>query len=154
VQILIREEVIYMEKGQDASGIVIIDELNRVLLVHHTYGMKQWGVPGGMVDDGESAWDAAIRELKEEINIRALNLEIAGMYFQPHKNRYVYTFKAKEYEGIIEVDNKEIDQFGFFSVEELPRPISSFTVQRIKDAISNTKAVFREEKIETYEVLF
>ncbi|MCQ6557231.1 NUDIX hydrolase [Paenibacillus mendelii] len=143
-----------MQKGQDASGIIIIDKHNRVLLVHQTYGIKSWSIPGGMVEDGESVWDAAARELKEETNISAVDMEVSGMYFQPHKNRYIYTFKAFEYEGVITVDNKEIDQYGFYSIEELPKPISSFTVQRIKDALANTKVIFRDEQIDSYEILY
>lgn len=143
-----------MEKGQDAAGIIIIDELNRVLLVHQTYGKKAWSVPGGMVDEGESAWKAAIRELKEEVNITATDMEVSGMYFQPHKNRYIYTFKSYRYEGFIEVDNKEIDQYGFFNIEQLPSPISSFTAQRLRDAVRNEKTIFREEMIEDYKILY
>ncbi|WP_366289736.1 NUDIX domain-containing protein [Paenibacillus sp. AN1007] len=140
-------------KGQDASGIIIIDGQERVLLVHHTYGKKQWSLPGGMVEDGESAWDAAERELKEGINITAKDIEVSGIYFQPHKNRYIYTFRSHAYEGELEVDNQEIDSYVFFGMDELPRPISSFTVERLKDAVSNTKTVFREEQVAKYEIL-
>jgi len=114
---------------------------------------RSWALPGGMVDEGESAWDAAIRELKEETMLDVKSMELSGLYFQPHKNRYIYTFKAFEYEGAVEVDNKEIDEYGFFDVDDLPRPISSFTVQRLKDALSNKKTIFKEEKIELYEIL-
>ncbi len=141
-----------MERGQDASGIIIIDDQNRVLLVHHTYGKKQWSLPGGMVESEESAWDAAQRELKEEINITAIDMEFSGLYFQPHKNRYIYTFKACSFEGDIEVDNKEIDTYGFFNLDQLPKPISSFTAQRLIDAVNNHKTIFRDEKIDTYEI--
>ncbi|WP_199624862.1 NUDIX hydrolase, partial [Paenibacillus alkalitolerans] len=106
-----------MERGQDAAGIIVIDDQDRVLLVHHTYGKKQWSVPGGMVEDGESVWEAAARELKEEINITAKDIEVSGLYFQPHKNRYIYTFRARTYEGRLEVDNTEIDNYGFFSLD-------------------------------------
>lgn len=40
-----------------------------------------------------------------------------------------------------------------FKLDILPRPISSFTVQRLKDALSNMKTIFKEEKIELYEIL-
>jgi len=142
-----------MQRGQDAAGIIILDENNRVLLVRHTYGKKQWGAPGGMVDEGESAWDAARRELKEEINITVNDMELAGLYFQPHKNRYIYNFKTHNFEGQLEVDNNEIDQFGFYPIDNLPSPISSFTVERLKDAVSSIRTVFREEDIETYKIL-
>lgn len=142
-----------MKKGQDASGIVIIDNQKRVLLVHQTYGKKSWALPGGMVEEGESAWEAALRELKEETMITAVNMELSGVYFQPHKNRYIYTFKAFQYEGNISVDNIEIDEYGFYSIDDLPRPISSFTMERIRDAMDNEKTVFRAEQLEQYVIL-
>jgi ADP-ribose pyrophosphatase YjhB (NUDIX family) len=142
-----------MQRGQDAAGIIIIDEQDRVLLVHQTYGKKQWATPGGMVEEGESAWEAAARELKEEINLTVSGMELSGMYFQPHTNRYVYLFRARSFEGAPEIDQKEIDQFGFFSLDNLPRPISSFTAKRIWDAVHNTKTVFRNEHLMDYELL-
>jgi ADP-ribose pyrophosphatase YjhB (NUDIX family) len=140
-----------LQRGQDASGIIIIDDLKRVLLVHQTYGNKLWSLPGGMVDEGETAWNAATRELKEEVNIYDNEMELSGLYFQPHRNRYVYTFKAYKYEGNIQVDNKEIDEYGFFSIDRLPSPISTFTVGRLIDAINNNKAVFKEENKVNYQ---
>ncbi|GIP18158.1 hypothetical protein J40TS1_38000 [Paenibacillus montaniterrae] len=141
-----------MEKGQDAAAIIIIDQLNRVLLVHQTYGRKVWSLPGGMVESGESAWKAAERELKEEVNIVVEDLELAGLYFQPHRNRYIYTFKAYKYIGEIQVDQKEIDEYGFFDINSLPKPITSFTAERLKDAIASTKTIFKEEIKATYKI--
>ncbi|RXZ81944.1 NUDIX domain-containing protein [Paenibacillaceae bacterium] len=143
-----------MQKSHDAAGIIIIDTQNRVLLVHQTYGKKQWSIPGGIVEEGESAWDGAIRELKEEVNIEANGIEISGIYFMSHRNGYIYTFKSFAYRGNIEVDNKEIDEYEFFHINELPKPISNFTVERIKDAIENNKAVFKEQHIDNYKILF
>ncbi|WP_308639371.1 NUDIX domain-containing protein [Paenibacillus silvisoli] len=143
-----------MDKGIDASGIVIIDEQNRVLLVRQTYGKEKWSIPGGMVDEGESAWVAAVRELKEEAGISVSgDMELSGLYFQPHKNRYIYTFKARGYEGVIQVDNDEVDQYGFFPLDALPRPISSFTVQRLTDAVRESKTIFKDESLNDYHIL-
>ncbi|RAP76142.1 NUDIX domain-containing protein [Paenibacillus montanisoli] len=142
-----------MKKGTDAAGIIIIDKYDRVLLVHQTYGKKQWSIPGGMVDEGESAWGAAARELKEEAGISVSEMDLSGLYFQPHKNRYIYTFKARSYEGVIQVDDDEIDQYGFFPLDALPRPISTFTAQRLADAVRENKTVFKEESLANYQIL-
>jgi len=141
-----------MDRGQDAAGIILVDQMNRVLLVHQTYGRQVWGLPGGMVEDGESAWQAARRELQEEVNITTEHIELAGLYYQPHRNRYIFTFKASTYIGEIKVDQKEIDQYGFFDINDLPKPMSSFTVDRIKDALSSTKTVYKEELRDNYRI--
>ncbi|URJ51000.1 NUDIX domain-containing protein [Paenibacillus polymyxa] len=142
-----------MKRSHDASGIIIIDEHNRVLLVHQTYGKKQWSVPGGVVEEGESVWDGARRELKEEVNIEVNKMDLSGIYFMSHRNGYIYTFKSDGYVGRIEVDNKEIDEYGFFDIDNLPRPISNFTVERLIDAVTNNKTVFKDQHIDNYLVI-
>ncbi|WP_454190080.1 NUDIX domain-containing protein [Paenibacillus sp. Marseille-Q7038] len=142
-----------MPRTHDASGIAIIDEQNRILLVHQTYKKKHWSLPGGIVEDNESVWDAARRELKEEINIEAGEIELSGMYYMSHRNGYIYVFRTREYFGECKVDGKEINEYGFFDIDNLPRPITNFTLERIRDAINNTKPVFKDQNIIDYITL-
>ncbi len=142
-----------MERTHDSSGVLITDEQNRVLLVHQNYGKRTWSLPGGVVEAGESVWEAALRECKEEVNIEPKNIELAGLYFMSHRNGYIYVFKTNEYKGTIEIDHKEIDDYGFFSINELPRPITNFTVERIMDAISSDKTIFKEQNVRDYRTL-
>lgn len=142
-----------MPRTHDASGIAIIDEHNRILLVHQNYKEKHWSLPGGVVEDNESVWDAARRELKEEINIEAGDIELSGMYYMSHRNGYIYVFRTREYFGDFKVDGKEINEYGFFDIENLPRPITNFTVERIRDALENKKPVFKDQNIKDYTTL-
>ncbi|MEF3351824.1 NUDIX domain-containing protein [Paenibacillus sp. GYB006] len=142
-----------MPRTHDASGIAIIDEQNRILLVHQTYKKKHWSLPGGIVEDNESVWDAARRELKEEINVEAGEIELSGMYYMSHRNGYIYVFRTREYFGECKVDGKEINEYGFFDIDNLPRPITNFTLERIRDAINNTKPVFKDQNIIDYITL-
>lgn len=142
-----------MERTHDAAGVAIINERKQVLLVHQTYGKKQWSLPGGVVEGGESAWEAAVRECKEEINIVVTEMELSGVYFMSHRNGYIFTFRSDSYQGQVSVDNKEIDDYGFFSLDNLPRPISNFTVERILHAINKTSTVFIDQHIKDYKIL-
>jgi ADP-ribose pyrophosphatase YjhB (NUDIX family) len=142
-----------LERTHDAAGIAIIDDQNRILLVHQTYGNKHWSLPGGVVENGESAYEAAIRECKEEINIEARDIDLIGVYFMSHRNGYIFVFRTGQYDGDIQVDNQEINEYGFFGIDELPRPITNFTVERIIDAIQSDKAVFKDQHIMDYKTL-
>jgi 8-oxo-dGTP pyrophosphatase MutT (NUDIX family) len=51
-----------------AAGL-ITDEEGKVLLVRHTYGRKNWELPGGMVERGESPMEGAVREVQEETGL-------------------------------------------------------------------------------------
>lgn len=48
-----------------AAGIVIFDNMGRVLLLNRT-DEQGWGLPGGKCEDGETFLAAAVRETKEE----------------------------------------------------------------------------------------
>ena len=49
---------------------VVLDEKNRILMIRQRHeGRDIWMVPGGAVEDGEDAAQAAIREVKEETGL-------------------------------------------------------------------------------------
>ena len=56
-----------MEK-EKSCGIVVFNE-DKVLIVKHNVG--HYGMPKGHVEDGETEFETAIREVKEETNIDA-----------------------------------------------------------------------------------
>ena len=65
-----------------ALVIVEADGELAVLLTRRTSSLRthsgQWALPGGRLDAGESAEDAALRELQEEINLRLPRSAIMG----------------------------------------------------------------------------
>jgi 8-oxo-dGTP pyrophosphatase MutT (NUDIX family) len=68
------------------AGIIVIRQ-DRVLLIEHQEGAGHitgaWGIPAGGIDEGETAPDAAVRELHEETGLRvdAANLiELPKLY--------------------------------------------------------------------------
>jgi len=50
------------------SGVLLRDAADRILLVEPVY-KDYWELPGGAVDADESPYDAAVRELKEELGL-------------------------------------------------------------------------------------
>jgi len=48
------------------AAAVILNGDGEVLLVHHTYGMLNWELPGGIGERGESPTETAVREVREE----------------------------------------------------------------------------------------
>ncbi len=60
---------IKFEKKEKSCGIVVFNDKQEVLLVHHFNG--HWGYPKGHVEENETEEETAIREVLEETNIRA-----------------------------------------------------------------------------------
>lgn len=60
------------------ASLVVLWWDERCLMVFNTY-REAWELPGGMLDPGESAREAAFRELDEESGQRPDELELAGV---------------------------------------------------------------------------
>lgn len=117
-----------------ARMAVIVD--GKVLLLKHTY-MPGWQMPGGGIDPGETAEQAARRECVEETgfeplgdvklfafyhNTKATNRDHVAL-FVATSAREVRTFKP----------NHEIRAVGWFPVDDLPEDVLASTRQRIAE---------------------
>ena len=76
----------------------------RVLMAERTAGQLSpgfWEFPGGKIDRGESAEQAAIRELDEEIGMRALTLRpwISYEHAFPWRRIRIHFFRVERWEG-------------------------------------------------------
>jgi 8-oxo-dGTP pyrophosphatase MutT (NUDIX family) len=58
-----------LPKSITGAGVILHDPDGRVLLVEPVYRKDTWEIPGGGLEEGEYPWDAAAREVKEELGI-------------------------------------------------------------------------------------
>ena len=78
---------LYVNAASAVAG-VIRDQEGRVLLTRRKFdpGKGMLDLPGGFVDPGETAEDALVREIKEELNLDICSLE----YICSSPNKYLY----------------------------------------------------------------
>lgn len=94
--------------------------------------MRQWGIPSGNMEPGESIKEAAIREMKEEANVSIQIKKIIGVYSEPNSQLFHYLngksihfvtscFLAIIVSGQLMAYSEESLDFKFFPVTELPK---------------------------------
>jgi 8-oxo-dGTP diphosphatase len=70
----------------------------RVLLVQHTY-RGPWGVPGGLLERGESAEQAALRETREETGLEIEVVDPPTVVVEPEARRIDVVFHCRPAQG-------------------------------------------------------
>ncbi|MFE0505995.1 NUDIX hydrolase [Peribacillus butanolivorans] len=110
--------------------MILIDKDNGVLLQQRKEPKGLWGIPGGLMELGESTEITAKRELYEETGFLVDNLTLVGVfsgkeYFVKLQNGdefYAVTvvYTSKDFEGELLVSDTESLDLRFFKLDAIP----------------------------------
>jgi 8-oxo-dGTP pyrophosphatase MutT (NUDIX family) len=108
---------VYLEVLTPVVSVVPVDDAGNVYLVRqwrYPWGHNSWEIPSGSGEAGETALEAAQRELAEEVGIRASEWEsLAGGYSSATVNGHWHMFLARGLEpaqaGLHQRDGAEHD---------------------------------------------
>ena len=116
---------------------VVLDDEGRVLLLRHTYA-PGWFLPGGGVERGETIYDAALRELREEA---AVTVEeeprLMGIYLNDRVflGDHVACFVVRRFHLGAFKPGREIAELAFFDNAKLPDATTGGSRRRIAEAL-------------------
>ncbi|MBW3114361.1 NUDIX domain-containing protein [Bacillus sp. MCCB 382] len=122
-------------------GAIIEDKHKRILLQHRA-GTNQWGIPGGLMELGETFEQTVTREVLEETNLQIDELELFGIYsgingFAQYSNgdkvfSIQLVFNVKAYSGTL-IMNHESSELSYFEKDDLPKNINPHQAPFIED---------------------
>jgi 8-oxo-dGTP pyrophosphatase MutT (NUDIX family) len=100
---------------------VLVDS-DRILLVQHTYGRRQWDFPGGGLKRNESPLSAARRETKEELGVDIDHWLAIGDVLSRFQrtNSTMHCFRAELHDPQLTLDHGELLAARWFALDELP----------------------------------
>jgi ADP-ribose pyrophosphatase YjhB (NUDIX family) len=117
---------------------IATDAEGRVLLIRHTYS-RGWHLPGGGVENGQSAADAVVREMAEEGGVEATAPpHLLGFYCNHaiHPNDHVALYRIDAWRPCAPLENGEIAERGFFALDALPADASAGTRRRLAEVFN------------------
>jgi len=110
---------------ENVTGAVIVVKVNDEFLIGFNNWRKQWEMPAGRIEKGESARQAAIRELLEETHQKVENIEFKGLFKKKRPNGeivYMAIFLCVK-DGIVPFVKKEDDEMDEIKLWDLKEDI-------------------------------
>jgi 8-oxo-dGTP diphosphatase len=101
------------------TGIILNDK-QEVLLFKHTYRQTRWSLPGGFIKSREHPFEALEREIAEESGLVVSADEQLKIRTDRDTSRLDVTVTGKFIGGEFK-PSKEVSEFGFFSLGNLPQ---------------------------------
>ncbi len=110
-------------KREFSAGGIVFNSKGQVLVTQHSQN-KHWSFPKGLIDQGQTTEEAAIREVKEEGGVEAEIVQKIGY------SKYIYTlngekifkvvtyFLMKYLSGSPEDHDWEVSEAGWYEPEE------------------------------------
>ncbi len=121
--------------------VIMTNPQGSILLVK--YFDHTWGLPGGLMEPGETAEETIRRELKEELNLDIAKFEFykvfSGKDFYKKSESGAETYYmgvvycAEAPDGEIKPDNEEIAEYGFFESCNIPETTTPIDQRIIKE---------------------
>jgi ADP-ribose pyrophosphatase YjhB (NUDIX family) len=118
------------------------DDQGRVALIRHAF-KPGWHFPGGGVDRGERAADAARRELEEEANaVLEGPLLLVAVYanFVEHPGDHLVFFRARARSLGARAPDREIAEVGWFAPGAIPEDATPGARRRVAELYAGAPA--------------
>ena len=113
----------YQTRSVTVDAIVTNDK-GKILLVKRKREpyKDHWALPGGYLDQDETAIQGTLRELKEETGLSADNAELLGFYDNPNrdpKQNVSFVYKVRQFSGTPKAGD-DAKETKFFGLDSLP----------------------------------
>ena len=120
--------------------ITLIHDDERILLGRNKFFPENmYSTLAGFIEAGESAEQALMREVLEEVNVEVSQIEYYSSQSWPFPSQLMLGYKCKYQKGEIVLNDKELEDARWFNIKELPNipPDTSISGQLIRSYIED-----------------
>ena len=147
----IREKVGHDPIILNAAVALVLNEHNQVLLLRRADRTEEvWGLPGGMMEVGESAEETMKREVMEETGLHVKVDKFLGVYTKDRFDSYpngdkayviLFVFVCRAIGGTLDAVDGEAAELRYFDLKDFP---STFRhKQALKDYVDGKDGLIR-----------
>ncbi len=101
--------------------IVLISKGEQILLARHVQHISDlYTCIAGFIEAGETAEEAVVREIREEVGLTVKDIRYRGSQGWPYPNQLMLAFRAEYVSGDITVQKEELSEAAWFTRDALP----------------------------------
>ncbi len=144
----LRKEVGHKPLIMPGATVLVLNRENELLMIRRS-DCGEWGLPGGMMELGETTEQTARRELFEETNLEADEMELFGVFSGPElyfcypNGDEVYNvsvvYLAHAVRGDLRLSDGEHTDFAYFARSDLPKNIGTPVKPIVKAFLQHTR---------------
>ena len=140
------KNVVSYRNPAPTTDVVIYDPSRGIVLIERKHAPLGFALPGGFIDEGETAEAAAQREMREETSLDVTLTGLLGVYSNPardprrHTMSVVFTGRARNSEALNAGDDARTA--AFYPLDALPSELAFDHANIINDFL----AVLRGER--------
>lgn len=134
-----------------AARAVIFDDQNRILLIRRGDN-KQWALPAGGMEPGESVTECMAREVWEETGLTVESATAFAIYSEPRftaptrpdAQLLTVAYRVDEWKGELQQTTDETDDARWFTVHELRglKDLMGMYLETVEDCLEVGKGEF------------
>lgn len=147
-----------LPKKRMGAGVILFNEQDELLIVKPNY-KDHWTLPGGVVDENESLYSAAQREVMEELGLKLDNFRLIAVDYisrdgeKDDNLQFIFFGGQLTNEQIKDIilPKGELAEFKFLKLDEALVLVSDKLKKRLPPslgAIKQTTAVYLENGVE------
>ena len=132
-------------------SVAIINKYGQILLVK--YQDQTWGIPGGLMELGESTEECLSREVREEINIEIKSMQLFGVFsgeelYTKLRNGHEYYnviigYICTDFSGELIPDGQEVIDCKFFNLDDVPEETNPYIKSKLEQLIPKLKQILQ-----------
>jgi ADP-ribose pyrophosphatase YjhB (NUDIX family) len=142
------ESVPGVQRFTIAVAGVLLDSIGRVLLIRERYGARQYGLPGGLVQDYESPAETLVREFALQTDVVVGIDNVVGVRYKAadQQSLMLLVYRCRLINGAARVTGHgDIDEVGWYRNRSLPSPMSATVAPAIEAAALGGKGMLFAE---------
>ena len=119
------------------TDVVIHDPARGIMLIRRGRPPLGYALPGGFIDEGEQAEQAARREMREETGLDVRLIGVLGVYSRPSRDPRFHTLSVVFVGGAgaeaVPAAGDDAAEAAFFPLDALPSPLAFDHADIIRD---------------------